>query len=245
MSRIRSVHPGLATDEAYMAMSITAKAAWPLLWTECDDNGAFEWKPLVLKARLFPADNINFAEILSELERLDCIKSYEHNGRIYALVRNFTKFQRPKKPQSRHFIPAELRTYAGLSELSTEPVPHQADTGGIKSPQMEDGEGEEEGERKKDKTAGAAATAKKYAFEGGVVKLSDKHFTDWTAAYPNLDLRGELIARDAWLAGPKASDEDRRNWFISTSKYLANRNLDSKTKIAAATPKQAATGGWA
>jgi len=98
-------------------------------------------------------------------------------------------------------------------------------------------------ERKKDKTADAASPAKKYAFEGGIVKLSEKHFADWSTAYTNLDLRGELIARDAWLASPKATDEDRRNWFISTSKYLANRNLEGKAKIAAAMPRQSG-GGW-
>ena len=69
MARIRSVHPGMASDEIYMSMSITAKAAWPLLWTECDDNGIFEWKPIVLKARIFPADAVDFAAILAEWSR--------------------------------------------------------------------------------------------------------------------------------------------------------------------------------
>lgn len=132
MARIRSIHPGLATDEAYMSMSMTAKAAWPLLWTECDDQGAFEWKPIVLKARLFPADNVDFEEILKELEQLKCITRYSMNGKDYALVRNFKRFQRPKKPNSVHPIPAELVTSSPL-------VPNQFPTGGGKSPQMEDG----------------------------------------------------------------------------------------------------------
>lgn len=57
---------GLSSDEAFMSMSMTAKAAWPLLWTECDDNGVFEWKPVVLKARIFPGDSLDFDSILAE-----------------------------------------------------------------------------------------------------------------------------------------------------------------------------------
>ncbi len=109
------------------------------------------------------------------------------------------------------------------------------------------GQGQGQGElreEKKDKAADAASVAtKKYAFEGDVIRLTEKHFLDWTTAFPNLDLRGELIARDAWLASPRATDDDRKNWFISTSKYLANKNSESKAKAQAAAPKQA-LGGW-
>jgi hypothetical protein len=149
MARIRSIHPGLASDESYMSMSMAAKAAWPLLWTECDDQGVFEWKPIVLKARIFPADNIDFSALLDELRALDCVKSFDLNGKKFGLVRNFRRFQRPKKPNNTHLLPSEFRIYVGLSGPSSEldddqdddsspPVPHQFPTSGEKSPQMED-----------------------------------------------------------------------------------------------------------
>lgn len=81
---------------------------------------------------------------------------------------------------------------------------------------------------REDKTADAASSAEKYAFEGKIIKLNHKHFGDWSKAYSHLDLLGELIARDAWLASDRATDADRKNWFISTSKYLANRNQEAK-----------------
>jgi hypothetical protein len=139
MARIRSVHPGLATDEAYMSMSLAAKAAWPLLWTECDDQGVFEWKPIVLKARIFPADNVDFEGILTEIEKLGCITRYSVEGKSYGLVRNFLRFQRPKKPKAVHPLPD-----------SSPPVPHQFPTGGGNPPQMED-----EGGRMKDEEEGS------------------------------------------------------------------------------------------
>lgn len=104
-------------------------------------------------------------------------------------------------------------------------------------------EEKEREERKEDKTADAVSLVKKYAFEGGIIKLSQKHFDDWTKAYAPIDLLAELTARDAWLGSDRATDADRKNWFISTSKYLANQCKEMRAKIATA-PKQAA-GGWA
>ncbi len=212
-----------------MAMSLAAKAAWPLLWTECDDDGVFDWKPLVLKAKIFPADNIDMSSVLKEYETLQCVKSYELDGRMYGVVRNFIRFQRPKKPNSRNLVPSELRTFVGLNEDGTRPVRNQFGTGGENQCQMED-EGDKK--EKKDKTADAAASSpKKYSFEGSIVKLTEKHFGEWVKAYSHLDLRGELVARDAWLGSDRATDGDRKNWFISTSKYLANRNMEARGKV--------------
>lgn len=139
MARIRSVHPGLASDEAFMSMTMAAKAAWALLWTECDDKGVFEWKPVVLKARIFPADNVDFAVVLSEYEGLDCVKKFSIGGKSYGAVRNFCKFQRPKKPNSVHPLPDELRTYVHLNADSSAPVGNHSGTDVEKPPQMEDG----------------------------------------------------------------------------------------------------------
>lgn len=149
MARIRSVHPGLPTDEAYMSMSAYAKAAWPLLWMECDDQGAFEWKPIVLKARLLPADAVDFAALLDELAALNAIASYEVDGKRYGLVRNFAKFQRPKKPANKYPVPDSLRPFAGLPPIGTELVPNQFPTGGEKPPQRKE-EGGKRGEEKKE-----------------------------------------------------------------------------------------------
>lgn len=113
MARIRSIHPGLFTDEAYMSLSMAAKAALPALWTQCDDQGVFEWKPVVLKARIFPADDVDMAALLAELEANDCIKSYQHNAKQFGVVRNFNKWQRPKKPSHVYWLPDELREFAG------------------------------------------------------------------------------------------------------------------------------------
>lgn len=113
MARIRSIHPGLTSDESYMSMSMTAKAAWVPLWMHCDDHGIFEWKPIVLKALIFPADNVDFSAVLLELESLDCIKRITVDGKPCGIVRNFAKYQRPKNPSYRFFKDNDFPDYLG------------------------------------------------------------------------------------------------------------------------------------
>jgi nitrogen fixation protein len=151
MPRIRSIHPSLFTDEAYMAMSMTAKAAWPGIWTDCDDHGAFEWKPIVLKAKLFPADPVDMVTVLAEFVQRGCVVKCEINGKVYGLVKNFCRFQRPKKPKYNVVLPSEYHSFVGLpscdeSSTGTEPVPNLFGTGTEQVAQMEDGKGEKEEE---------------------------------------------------------------------------------------------------
>ncbi len=167
MARIRSIHPGLWTDEAFVSLTPYARLLFMGIWTECDDMGSFEWSPLKLKMRLLPADNIDAGELLAELEAADCIMSYEIGGKRYGAVRNFCQYQRPKKPNStypqteavRDYVGTEARSTRDGSELtpaSTSPgsppppssgvasgelVGNQLPTGGEKCRQMEDGGG--------------------------------------------------------------------------------------------------------
>ena len=157
MSRIRSVHPGLFTDEAFVCLSDSAQIFFIGLWTECDDQGAFEWKPVQLRLKLRGNREGGVDTLLAELAEANCIRSYEHGGRKFGLVRNFQRFQRPKKPNSVHFIPPELRTFVSSADQSSEAVPHQFPTSGEKSPQMEDGGGRMEEEGGKEEREGARA----------------------------------------------------------------------------------------
>lgn len=111
MARIRSVHPGLYTDEAFMTLSMAARVLIVGLWGHADDGGGFGWKPLVLKARIFPADNIDLGPILAELEENDVIKKYESSGKSYGAIRNFGKWQRPQKPKRFVPMPKPVREY--------------------------------------------------------------------------------------------------------------------------------------
>lgn len=145
MARIRSIHPGIFTDEGFASLSMAARVLYIGVLTESDDHGVFEWKPVTLKMRVMPVDNVNIPDLLAECETADVIKRFS-SGKSYGLVRNFCRYQRPKKPKYVHPMPSEFYTYAGLKPDGSLPVLHQSRTSGENPPQREDGGGEGEEE---------------------------------------------------------------------------------------------------
>lgn len=121
MPRIRSVHPGLFTDEAFVEVSEAAQIFYVGILTQCDDFGVFEWKPSQLRMRLRPTKDGAVEPLLEELAGVDMLARYECEGRHYGAVRNFCRYQRPKKPKSSAPLPAQYRTYVALTEGGTEP----------------------------------------------------------------------------------------------------------------------------
>lgn len=144
MSRIRSIHPGFFTDERLVSTSMAARLLFLGLGVEADDKGIFEWKPVTLKMRIFPADNVDVASCLGELEQAGVIQSYEMDGRKYGAIRNFRRHQRPKTPNDIHPITPEIRTYIGPPSKKPEKPSGEGVSfpqKGEKSAQMEDGGG--------------------------------------------------------------------------------------------------------
>lgn len=223
MSRIRSVHPGLFTDEGFVSLGADAQILLIGIWTEADDQGVFEWKPVTLRMRLRPTKDGPIEPFLSELAVARCIARYEIDGRQYGAIRNFRKFQRPKSPNSLHPTTPDIRKYVGLSpaisEIDLDDAPEIPPKGEI-APQMK-GKGEDVGEEGGDKKNNT------YAFSGRVIRLTTEDFSRWQASFPNLNgaLAGELESRDAWLVGQPP--DDRKKWFQSTAAFLAKRNREA------------------
>jgi hypothetical protein len=228
MSRIRSVHPGLFTDEAFVSLSSSARLLLIGVWVEADDNGIFEWKPITLKMRLFPVDNVDLSALLGELESVDCVKKFEYEGRQFGAVRNFGKYQSPKHPSYRHFIPDDLRSYVASRQEATPwlpddttstPPPLPQDTGKVSAI------GEERrgvGEKKKEMAAPAAE--REIIFESGCIRLNRRDFDQWQAAFTQLDLKAELLSLSGWAS-------KQGNWFNAVSGALAKRNREQKLAL--------------
>lgn len=125
MARIRSTHPGQWTDEEFVSVSFAARLLALAVRNEADDNGIFEWKPTTLKMRLFAADSVDVVALLAEIEGANLVRKFTVGANHYGAIRNFRKYQRPKKPNSVYPIPAEFRTYVYLDRPSSEPVENQ------------------------------------------------------------------------------------------------------------------------
>jgi hypothetical protein len=227
MARIRSVHPGLFTDEAFIVLGSDAQIFLIGLWTEADDQGVFEWKPMTLRVRLRPGRDGDVVPILKELEAVDCIKKYEVDGRHYGAIRNFRKYQKPKFPNATHPMTDKIRTYVRLPAaisvidgVEEDEIPPK----GENSPQMEEGGDKRKEERRKKKDTPSGVQSSRYVFEAGVIKLVETHFVRWQKSFPHLSLEAELEGLAPWAAS-------QANWFHAVSGALAKRHREVVLKL--------------
>jgi hypothetical protein len=118
MARIRSLHPGFFRDKAVLALSADCPLALLLLqglWCEADDAGAFEWDPLILKAQWLPATSADGVELIGKLVQRKFIRRFEIDGSEIGVIRNFGKWQRPRKPEYKLPFTDETRAYAEIA----------------------------------------------------------------------------------------------------------------------------------
>lgn len=178
MARIRSIHPGLFTDELFAGLSMAARVLLLGLWTEADDQGVFDWKPVTLKMRLMPVDNVDVPALLLELEQADVIRRFEQDARAFGAIRNFCKYQRPKTPKYRELKSSDLRNYVASQypvTETTEPDPASFPQKVEMAPQMEEG-----GDNKEEIKESIQPVAK-------ATRPASSRFEDFWKEYPKRD----------------------------------------------------------
>ncbi|WP_374623131.1 hypothetical protein [Devosia sp.] len=231
MSRIRSIHPGLWTDDGFMALTPLARLLAIGLWNEAYDDGVFVWKPLTLKARIFPADAVDVPALLEELLAGNFIKKTSHDDRPIGLIRNFRVYQRPKKPNSSGMLSELDAEYVGL-------VPHQFPTGSENSPQMEEGGGR--GEEEKDDNEPRAP----------LLDPAPALFDEVWLAFPRNPTSSEARARQQFeTLGPQEqrallpAAKDFSSWF-EKDREARQRSPEDAQRFAPHLSTWIATGQW-
>lgn len=174
MARIRSIHPEFFTDDAVMEMTPWCQLMLIGIWTQCDDAGVFEWKPVVIKARVLPAADVKIADLMAEAVAAKAIERFDVNGIAYGVVRNFCRFQKPKKPTVKYPRTEAMEKLAGYAPppvgnqfpTDYEPVGDEWRTGDRPVPTGEEGRGgEKEVKAKSNQRSSAEAARAKEAFK--------------------------------------------------------------------------------
>lgn len=98
MARIRSVKPEFFRHEelyeAERSAGLPLRLAFAGIWTCCDKNGVFPWRPRALKLDVLPYDDVDFAQVLAALQGGEFVSQFKHDGELYGIVPNFRKHQR-------------------------------------------------------------------------------------------------------------------------------------------------------
>lgn len=249
MGRIRTVKPDLFKHEALfdaeLETGLPLRIAFVGLWTQCDSAGRFEWRPRQLKTDVLPYDDVDFSHVLDALATRGLLVKYASNGREYGCIPSWKRHQvvnNREKPSEIPEPPAdfdEVIDIAKETDASSTRASRDSDVLSFCKAEREgEWERERKGKGKEDSSSGseqeavperAGARKNDYAFAGKVIRLTQADFDRWKQAYTHLDLAAELLARDAWLEA-NAPPDQRKKWFVSTSKYLANRNAEQRRR---------------
>ncbi|GHU09542.1 hypothetical protein FACS1894151_07500 [Spirochaetia bacterium] len=98
MSRIRNVKPEFFRHEGLQDLERNNIGKYPMfvfegLWTKCDRQGVFEWKPRSLKLDILPFLDFDMEETLGILEAAGYITKYLVNNKEYGFIPTFKKHQ--------------------------------------------------------------------------------------------------------------------------------------------------------
>lgn len=97
MARIRTVKPDLfrheALFEAEQQTKLPLRLAYIGLFTACDREGRFKWKPKTLKLDVLPHDEIDFSRVLDALVTHGFIVKYEFEGEEFGCIPSWEHHQ--------------------------------------------------------------------------------------------------------------------------------------------------------
>lgn len=132
MARIRSIKPDFWTSEQVMECSPIARLMFIGMWNFADDHGRMPCAPKTIKAQIFPADDIDAANIrrmIDELSANSLVRVYEVEDKEFLLItgwrhqkidkRQPAKYPDPPKEQSpnvRRTVSTDLRGSEGIGE---------------------------------------------------------------------------------------------------------------------------------
>ena len=196
MPRIRTVKPDFFAHEELFDFEI--KTGLPLrlsfigLWTVCDREGRFKWRPRTLKKDILPHDEIDFSRVLDALNTGGLIVKYEVDGETYGLVPTFHKHQVINNKERASEIPKPLENNNNPTRDERVDIACQSSLGKDKG-EMEM-EGEMEGERidNNSNELSSSKTDDDFDFQAALIQCREAASGSINEANPNMLVESEL-----------------------------------------------------
>lgn len=109
MGRIRTIKPEFFTHSALFDAELETKmplrVAYAGLWTCCDREGRFKWRPRELKLAILPYDDLDFSRVLDALTTRGFVVKYALEGEFFGVVPSFSKHQVINNRESESSLP--------------------------------------------------------------------------------------------------------------------------------------------
>ncbi len=109
-TRIRTVKPELARHEVLFdlekELQLPIRFAWVMMFTCCDREGRFKWKPRVIKAMILPYDDVDMSRVLDAWASRGLVVRYAIQGEEYGYIPSWKKHQSINNREPQSEIPA-------------------------------------------------------------------------------------------------------------------------------------------
>ncbi|QXX82922.1 hypothetical protein J6836_00570 [Providencia sp. R33] len=238
MARARNIKPGFFTNDDLAECEPLARILFVGLWTVADREGRLEDKPRKIKAMVLPYDEADCDKLLAQLHGKNFITRYVVDGNEFIQINNWKKHQNPHMKEAASEIPEqdtqpvdikgapekhhtstvqEQEENQTIPADSLNPIPDSLNPINTQAENTACPDGSE------NKSASVHQMSSKYAFEGEVIRLNKKDFTEWQSLYSNIDLEHELRRLDIEFRADKP-----KNWFITASQKLNYQNKNTK-----------------
>lgn len=128
MQRIRTVKPQLFKHgdlyDAEIETGLPLRIAFVALFTCCDREGRFKWKPRELKLDCLPYDDLDFSRVLDALTTRGFVVKYASGGRQYGAITTFLSHQNINNRESESEIPSPQSPDSEILTNQPDVVPH-------------------------------------------------------------------------------------------------------------------------
>lgn len=135
MARIRSIKPGFFTSEDVSALPLSARLTWIGLWTHCDDHGRTKDNAKLIKAAIWPLDDVNLRDVEADLSALveagRIVRYLGDDGKPYLAVVNWHAHQAIAKPTAPRYPapPVSVNPTSGCHACTTGGLPEESGSG--------------------------------------------------------------------------------------------------------------------
>ncbi|NBW23348.1 MAG: hypothetical protein EBR82_86935 [Caulobacteraceae bacterium] len=226
MARTRSVKPSFFKNEYLAECEPMARLLFVGLWTLADSQGRMEFRPLRIKAEIFPYENCDILGLLKQLADRGFVRAYESGDMKVLEIPTFGEHQRCHPDERDEGLPPPDES------AQTIVFPEQNEKPG--NPALEPGnppascalypstlypstsiplDAPSTPKRRCSKPDDPIRWTSEKGWEG----ITDADHAEWSQAYPAADLPVELAKANQWLkANPKkARKSNWRRWLTT------------------------------
>lgn len=224
MARTRSIKPSFFKNEYLAECEPMARLLFVGLWTLADSQGRMEFRPLRIKAELFPYDNCDILGLLKQLADRGFVRAYESGDVKVLEIPTFGEHQRCHPDERDEGLPPpdESAETIVFHEQNAKPGNPTLEPGNppascafnplILLPSSSAAPSTPQRRR-----CSKPADPLRWSAESGWEGITDADRAEWSQAYPAADLPVELAKATQWLkANPKkARKSNWRRWLTT------------------------------